>query len=103
MDQKIKNRVFAEAIAHLQQRYTRFELARWFSLGMDNTEAKRVASTVINRKTYPEGHAHKRGANVSDVLAVGLLDYLHGQGYDLSTLEFDESGKVTGLKQRPIL
>lgn len=102
MDQKIKNRVYSDAIRNLQEWYPQFELARWFSLGDSSTDAKRIARTVINRKMYPEGHAQKRGANVSDVLAAGLLDYLHQEGYDISTLRFDESGKVIELKQRPI-
>ncbi|ARM86113.1 hypothetical protein [Marinobacter salarius] len=102
MDQKVKNQVYVNAISRLQNWYTQFELARWFSLGESNTDSKRIARTSINRKLYPEGHPGKRGANVSDVLVAGLLDHLHDEGYDLSTLQFDATGKVIDLKKRPI-
>ena len=87
----------------LQDWYPQFEIARWFALGESSTSAKRIVRSSMLRKLYPEDHPDKRGANNSDVLAIGLLDLLHREGYDVSTLQFDTKGKVLGVRKRPLL
>jgi len=103
MEQLIKNLRFREAIITLDNVYAPFEVARWFCLGEENTSTRRKVRGPINRKLYEEDSKDHRGATINDVMCTQLLKFLHDKGYDLGTMEFDDEGRLLGMKKRPPL
>ena len=102
MNQKAKNERYTECVRELQASYTPFEMARWFALGKDDSATLRNALSPISRKILPEGNENKRNVTVMDVVCIQLLAFLDGEGYDLSTLRFDEECRLVQLNKRPL-
>ena len=102
VSQEDKNRVYVDVIERLDDEYGPFEVARWFSLGQEAGDQVKSTRSSINRKLLPEDAPGKRNATNTDVVAVQLLAFLDHKGYDLSQIEFQEDGRLSGIGKRPI-
>lgn len=70
---------------------------RLFALGnIKNTD--QVVGHKENQN--PPGIGTSKGVNMSEALAAQLLSFLYDQGFDITNMEFDANGKVTGIPVR---
>ena len=65
------------------------EWARLMSVGAPGGERE------VHKKERPEGMTSSRGVSMPEALAAQLLLFLHEEGYCLSTVSFDEDGRMT--------
>lgn len=102
VSQEEKNRVYVDVIERLEDEYGPFEVARWFTLGMESSSQVKSARSSINRKLLPDDAPGKRSATNADVVAVQLLAYLDHKGFDLSQISFRGDGRLAGIGKRPL-
>lgn len=100
METEQKTQAFGRIIRDLREKYSGFEVSRWFALGSEDKAAWRQLTTSINRKLYDESRKDRRHATHADTVAASLLNYLDKKGYDLSTLKYDENGEIVQLKKK---
>jgi len=100
MDAEKKTEIFARIINGFREEHPSFEVSRWFALGEDDQASLRQITTSINRKLYDPSRSDRRHATTADAAVASMLEFLNSEGYDLSTLQYDENGALKLKKRR---
>lgn len=88
---KIRSAAFKEKVANLD--LSPRILGKIFGLGGRSEE------TTIRRKLREESEKSFRRPTMSDILALGLLELLKDEGYNLETIKFDSNENVIGIEK----
>ena len=95
-DPDIKKAIYRECRAHIG--LNKRQWGRLFALGkLKNTDQ------VVGHKENPDPPGKgstSRGVNMPEALAAQLLSFLHDQGFEVSGIEFDDTGRILKIPHR---
>lgn len=77
---------------------TKISWGRIFALGNERNTAQVVGHKENPIK--PGTGSTSKGVNMSEALAAQLLKVLHDDGYDVSAMRFDDSGRILSIPKK---
>jgi hypothetical protein len=94
--------IYSAALSELTDRYGAANIASLFLLGSDDNASKSSMRSFMNAKCRSAGSKARKGVTYVAALAVQLMLWLHKNGYDIASMEFEYSGELRMITRRPL-